>query len=468
VLSTPPVDWAWWRVFGDPTLDELVVTAHEQNLTLREIGFRVMEARNARAIAIGGLFPQQQTAFGAYSRRQLSLGTGLPAGGGAGFPGIARNFSVWNTGVQLAWEVDFWGRFRRAIEAADADLDAQVEGYDAALVLLISDVADAYIEIRTLEKRLEYANANVENQLKSLKFAEDRLAGGITSRTDVAQARSNVAQTRALIPGIAFLLRQAENRLCVLLGMPPREMEILLGGKAKIPEAPIEVAVGIPADLLRRRPDVRQAERQVAAQSARIGIAETDLYPAITINGTLLVQANQFRDLFRTRSIGGNFGPSFNWNILNYGRIRHAIEVEEARFMQELTQYQNLVLLANREAEDSIYGFLQAQEEYKARQESVAAALDARNLVVLLRDEGKVDYNRLFIAELFLTQQQDLLATAQGAIAQNLVLIHRALGGGWELRLNGPPQGEVPLPLVQPQVEEVPPLRQPEPPQPPQ
>ena len=477
VISEPPQHWAWWTVFNDPVLDSLIDGAHRQNLTLREAGFRVAEARALYGFSVGNLFPQQQQAFGSYTRQQISregfgafggaggigggaIGGGIGGGGGAGasFP---RSFSIWTLGTQLAWELDFWGRFRRAVEAADAELDASVENYDDVLVILLSDVASTYVEIRTLEQRLRFARDNVKYQTGSLDLAKIRLEEGAASRLDVTQAQTNVAQTAAAIPVLESQLRQAQNRLCVLLGAPPEDIRQQLG-EARIPVAPAEVAVGIPAELIRRRPDVRRAEREVAAQSARIGIAEADLYPAFTINGSIFVQANQFKDLFNSSAVAGNVGPAFNWNILNYGRLINRIAAEEARFFREATEYQSAVLNANREAEDAIVAFLQAQEQTARLREGVAAAAESRDLVMELYRGGRADFGRVFVAEFFLAQQQDLLAQAEGAIAQALVGLYRALGGGWEIRLNAAPNAAtaaaVPSePLAAPPPEPLPP-----------
>ncbi len=437
VSSQPPQNWAWWTVFEDPVLNELILTANEQNLTLREAGYRVLESRALRGVAVGNIFPQFQEAFGSYNRQQLSLeAANFTAGGGAGAGLIDRNFSTWTLGTRLAWELDFWGRFRRAIEAADADLDASVENYDDVLVILLGEVATTYIDIRTAEERLRFARSNVTSQSGSLNLAKIRFDEGAATRLDITQAQTNLSQTEAAIPVLETQLRQAQNRLCVLLGVPPEDISQRLGPDSRIPKAPVSVAVGVPADLIRRRPDVRRAEREVAAQSARIGIAEADLYPAFTITGSIFVQARQFADLFRSSAVGGNVGPSFNWNILNYGRIRNQVAAEEARFMQQVSQYQSSVLNANREAEDAIVAFLRAQVQAQALREGVAAAVESRDLVNDLYRGGRADFGRVFVAEFFLAQQQDLLAQAEGATAQTLVQLYRALGGGWELRLN--------------------------------
>ncbi len=434
--------WNWWEIFNDDYLDMLVRDAHLQNLTLREAGFRIQEARARRAVAHGELFPQSQTLFGSYRRQQITRETGITAGGGGGIPGTKRAFDVWTTGGQFAWELDFWGRFRRAVIASDAELDASIEGYDDVLVILCADVAQAYVDIRVAQERIRYAEANVRSQTVTWRKEADREEKGASSSLDVAQARTNLAQTEAAVPQLKTDLRRAQNRLCILLGIAPASLDQMLGNELEIPNAPAKVALGVPADLLRRRPDVRRAERLAAAQSERIGIAEAAMYPAFSINGSLFVQANQLTNLFTPSATAGNVGPSFTWNILNYGRIWNATNAEEALFLQLVTNYQNQVLVAQREAEDAIAGFLNAQEQAKLLQVGVDNAVLARDLTNHRYVEGIERYDRLFIAELFLTQQQDSLALAEGAIATNLIDLYRALGGGWQIRLNG--EGGIP------------------------
>ncbi|HEY2840838.1 MAG TPA: efflux transporter outer membrane subunit, partial [Pirellulales bacterium] len=274
VICDPAADCSWWTVFNDATLNGLVEEARRQNLDLRVAGTRILEARAQRGIAVGNLFPQSQTAGAAYAHGQLTKNLNIP------FP---RSFSVWGTGFNASWELDLWGRYRRTIESANADVDASIEGYGETLVLLLSEVASSYVQMRTFEQRLAFARQNLEIQRGSTELAQQRFQNGAASELDLRQARTNLAQTEALIPPLITGRRQAANQLCVLMGMPVVDLAEGLP-KGPIPRAPAEVALGIPADLLRRRPDVRRAEREVAAQSAQIGIAEADLYPRLALN----------------------------------------------------------------------------------------------------------------------------------------------------------------------------------------
>jgi NodT family efflux transporter outer membrane factor (OMF) lipoprotein len=421
-------DRAWWQSLNDPVLDRLVAQSYDQNLSLRAAGMRVMEARAQRAVAAGLLLPQFQEAFGNYQRVQVSqrgnsLGLALPV----------RAFDFWSTGWNVGWELDVWGRFRRNLESADANLDASIEDYDAILVALVAETAAAYVEMREFEQRLAYARENVKAQQGSLELAESRFRNGLTSELDVTQAKSNLAQTEALIPGLQTSLRQANNRLCVLMGTPPRDLQPDIRS-APIPAAPAEVVVGIPAELLRRRPDIRRAERQVAAQSARIGVAAADLFPAFTINGSLGWQAKNFSDLFSSGANVGFVGPAFNWNILHYGRIRNHILAQDAKFQELAILYQETVLKANAEVEDAIVGFLQAQEQVRVLREGVGASARSVELALVQYREGTTDFNRVFNLQSILVSQQNELATAQATVTLNLVRIYKALGGGWQIR----------------------------------
>jgi NodT family efflux transporter outer membrane factor (OMF) lipoprotein len=423
VPCEPAGDGAWWTVFHDPALDVLIETAQRQNLDLRSAGTRILEARAQRGIAVANLLPQRQSALGALAQGQLSKNIALP---------LPTTVSIWASGFNASWEADFWGRYRRAIESADADVGAAVEGYRDALVMLLSEVATSYVQMRTFEERLNYARRNVEVQTGSLGLAEQRFNNGVANELDVRQASSNLAQTQALIPPLEAGRRQAANRLAILLGVPVYDLAKQFTPTG-IPHPPLTVATGIPADLIRRRPDIRQAERQVASQSAQIGIAESDWYPRLSLNGFVGYASNDLKDLFSSKSFTGFIIPNFQWNVLNYGRIANNVRVEDAQFQRAVLQYQQTVLVAGREVEDALIGYLTSQQQAASLAISVREAERSVELVILQYKGGIVDFNRVFTVQQQLVVQQDQLAAARGSVSQNLVEVYRALGGGWQV-----------------------------------
>ena len=440
-ISSEPGDFRdWWTVFNDPVLNRLVQTTYRQNITLREAGFRVAEAQAQRGIVVGDIFPQIQQVVADYTRTQRSQETAL-------FPKIppdspfanlaAPQFSNWRIGGNLVWELDFWGRYRRAIEAADARLDSSVEGFDDVLVLLIGEVARTYVELRTAEQLLQVARDNAKLQTESARVAQARLdAKAADSELDTPQARANLGSTLAAVEALEIQRRQAQNRLAVLMGMPPHDLTNLLDGPAAIPTAPDKVAIGVPAELVWRRPDVRRVERLVAAQSAEIGVATSELYPHISINGMMAWEAAQFKDVFKSSAFGGTIGPSLRWNVLNYGRLLNNIRAEDARFQQLVATYQQTVLRANEEAENAIAAYLHYTDQITVLQESARQAREAERVAQVKYREGEIDFNRLFTVQQLLLIQLERLAAARGNAAHSLVDLYRALGGGWEIRLN--------------------------------
>ena len=442
----------WWQVFADPTLDALIVTAYEQNPTLRIAGTRVLQARAGQAIAVGNIFPQTQQATASYARVNLNRNMPLigPLLNATNASGTSLAFSNWFDGFNLSWELDLWGHIRRNIESNNASLDASVENYDAALVTLLADVATSYVQYRIAQQRIKIAQDNVRIQEGILALAEEKFRVGTTSRLDVEQARTVLEQTRSTIPALQISLGQANDTLSTLIGMPPRDLESELGpgpelGSNPMPSTPAWVATGIPADLLRRRPDVRSAERQVAAQSAQIGVAEAALYPTLAINGIIGWDAQDFTQFFSTKSFIGAVFPSFSWNILNYGRIKNNVRLQEARTQELIATYQNQVLTAAREVQTPLRGFLRSREQAEDLDRSVKAAKSATQLGVQQYRTGTIDFNRVFNLETTQVQQQDQLAVAAGNIALNLVNVYRALGGGWEFRLQREQQCAAPI-----------------------
>lgn len=423
----------WWKVFNDPALNSLIQKAYRDNLSLQVAGVRVLEARALLGEAIGGLYPQTQQIQGnvTYTRTSRKSFQGS-------FSKIFE-YTQGQIGVGTSWEVDFWGRFRRGIESSDYSLRASLADYDNLLVTLQGDVARNYVAYRAVERRLEIARRNAEIQAESLNLAEIRFQGGTTSERDVEQARTQLSSTQAMIPSYESQLRQLSNALSVLLGMPPSKIKELSGNTAQIPVAPPYVAVGIPADLLKRRPDVREAELKAAAQSAQIGVAEADLYPALSLTGQfgfLAADVGKYSvgDIFNWSSRFGSIGPTLRWNFLNYGQITNNVRVQDARLQELIIQYQNTVLTAQREVEDNLIAFLKSGERAGSLTTSTEAAQRSLDLAVIQYRQGMTDFTTVLTAQQELLKQQDDLATTLGEIASNLVGVYRALGGGWQVR----------------------------------
>ena len=427
---------SWWDVFNDPVLNSLEHDAYNQSLTLRSAGERIIAARANRDISIGNLFPQTQQASGSYTWNKAT--------DRGNFQSKDQWYQNSAVGVNVGWEIDFWGRFRRALESSDASLDASVADYDNVMVILLSDVATDYIQYRTFQQRLSLARQNVEIQRQAFELAQANFKAGATTERDVQQAKQAYEQTRALIPQFELGIRQNNNDLCVLLGIPVQDLAGRIGETGTIPTAPAEVFVGIPADLLRRRPDVREAER-LAARKLLIGVQESALYPHFSLNGSIGVNAETFAGMFHTPgSLTGGFGPSFQWDILNYGRLENAVTVQEAVFRDFILRYQQAVLNANEEAENAIISFAKNKEQAEFEVESVAAAQRTVQITYDQYRHGAIDFTPVFLFETTLTQQQDDLAVTQGNIVLSVVNLYRSLGGGWEARLQpggivGPP-----------------------------
>jgi NodT family efflux transporter outer membrane factor (OMF) lipoprotein len=425
----------WWKVFHDPVLDRLIETAYNQNLSLVSAGTRVLEARAQLGVAIGEFYPQVQQGKGSiiYDRPSHADPTANP------LAGVLPNFWRDALGLTANWELDFWGKFRRGIESADAAYLASIASYDYVLANLLGNVATTYIGIRTLQTQIDIARENIVRQKKALAVALAKYRGGTATKLDVYQAENVLAQTESTIPQLTIQLNQGSNALAVLLGMPPQPMDNLLRGATGIPVPPKHVAVGIPADLVRRRPDILATELAAAAQSAQIGIAEANLYPAFSLLGSFgtvasNINGNKLKQVFEGKGITFGFGPSFQWNILNYGQITNTIRVEDAKLQGLLVDYQNTVLKAQQEVENGLTSFLQGREQVDLLRESVAAANAALGIALLQYNLGTRDFTTVLTAEQNLYTAQNNLATAEGNVSSGLASVYRALGGGWQIR----------------------------------
>jgi len=427
-------DPQWWKTaFVDPVLDELVATALAENLTLRSAGLRILQAQQNLAIAVGKQYPQSQVLSGSADFKQISKNSSDH------IPLLDHNFTTFGLGFNLNWEADFFGRFKRMIQTASAQLDASVAGYDEVMVSMIAGVAQNYLLIRTYQQRLSYARDNVNVQQESLTISQARYEGGMVTELDVDQAQTLLSNTQATVYALETALQQFKNNLAVLLGQSPQHMSALLGTAAPVPSVPAQIALGMPQDLIRRRPDIRVAERQLAAQSAQIGFAITELYPSFTLGGNIGTSTNNTNgknigDMFDSDSLTGNIFGAFSWNIFNYGRIKSNVRLQDAVFQQLLVDYRNLVLQAQGEVENAIVAYLNSQQQLNAYRVAAVAAQRAVGVAQVQYEDGLITYDRVIQTLLALEGQQDLLASTEGAVATNLVQVYKTLGGGWEIR----------------------------------
>jgi NodT family efflux transporter outer membrane factor (OMF) lipoprotein len=397
----------------------------------------VLQARAVLGIAIGEFYPQVQQGTGSVIYNRTSAATPLSA------PHATPSY-FWTDALaaQAAWELDFWGKFRRGVESADGVYLASIATYDGVLVSLLGDVTATYIGIRTTEQLIGIAPDNVRKQEKVLSIAKAKFQGGGTSELDVFQATNVLEQTRAAIPQLAIQLQQGENALCVLLGVPPQSLGMVLSRSVgRIPSPPRTVVVGIPADLLRRRPDVRAAELAALAQSAQIGVALTQLYPAISITGTFggsasTANGHTLGDVVNWKGVAYAAAPSFQWNLLNYGQITNNVRSQDAKLQQLLVDYQNTVLSAQQEVDNGLVTYLQSLNQAAFLRRSVQAANGALRIALEQYEQGATSFTTVLTAEQNLFQAQSSLAGALANVPLGLTVVFRALGGGWQIRVD--------------------------------
>ncbi|MBN2124740.1 MAG: efflux transporter outer membrane subunit [Deltaproteobacteria bacterium] len=410
---------AWWKTLNDPQLSALMERATAGNLDLKEARARVREARARRGLAGTELFPTLD-ANGSATRSRSSEETGT---------GKTREFFA--TGFDAGWELDLFGGVRRSIEAADADLQAAREDLHDVLVSLLAETALNYVETRTYQARLTSAVANLKAQEETYELTRAQYLAGLSDELAVQQARYNLENTRSQIPDLRTGLEGALNRLAVLLGEQPGKIHAALQEERPIPMTPTEIAVGVPADLLRRRPDLRRAERELAAQTARIGVATAEGYPKITLSGSIGLEALSSGDLLTAGSRTWSIGPRIVWPIFDAGAVRRNIEVQSALQEQALIRYETTLLSALEEVENSLVAYVQEQR----RRESLEAAARAAQSAVDLAQEkyraGLIDFSGVLDAQRSLLNFQDQLARSEGTVTSNLVRLYKALGGGW-------------------------------------
>jgi NodT family efflux transporter outer membrane factor (OMF) lipoprotein len=407
---------SWWTTLNDPLLTGLIEQAVNNNLDLKQATAKVREARARRGISQAGMFPTLDTS-GSATRSKSS--------------GSAATNSFYSVGFDAGWEVDIFGGVRRAVEAANADLAESRENLRDVLVSLTAEVALNYLDTRTFQARLTVAEKNLAIQQQTFDLTQSRYEAGLDNELTLQQARYNLESTRSQIPTLRSGMEEAKNRLAVLTGRVPGGVHDLLAQTRPIPVIPPTVAVGVPAETMRQRPDIRRAERNLAAQTARIGVATADLYPKFRLTGSIGLESLKSAELFKSASQSWNIGPSVSWNIFDAGAIRQNIEVQSAMQEQYLLAYEAAVLGALEEVENA----LTAYAEEQLRRERLVAAVDAaRQAEALARNQynaGLTDFTTVLDAQRSLLSFEDQLAQSDGIVTANLIRLYKALGGGW-------------------------------------
>jgi NodT family efflux transporter outer membrane factor (OMF) lipoprotein len=422
--ATQPDVRQWWQIFGDQNLERLIAGADANNGDLKIAGLRVLEARAQLGIALAGRYPQVQqvNADVLYSARKRSGGFNPRSGG----------YWQYGAGFTIGWELDFWGRFSRAIESADAAFFAAQANRDAALVLLHAQVADTYFTMRTAEARLRIARENAQLQKRSYDIAQKLFKSGETDELDLQQAKTQYLGTLSSVPDLESQIVLSRHALSVLIGRPPGplpELDVQSGKEGVMPLVDHAVLQDVPADLLLRRPDVRAAEYQMAAQSALIGVAKADLYPSVSLLGSLVWSASSLTGSPNTLAFAA--GPSVTWNVFDHGRITNNVRVQDARLQELTVAYQNTVREAAREADDAATALIAALQRDTILNDAQGAAQRSLKLATTIYREGYSDFQRVLDAQRALFAQQDAYIVNRSNAVGGLIALYKALGGGW-------------------------------------
>lgn len=415
----------WWKTFNDPVLDSLITRAVPSNLDLRIAEARVREARFQRGAVASDLWPSLDTSA-SYSRSRRSAGIStIP-------PSAKIKRNVYETGFDASWEIDLFGGKRRAVEAANAEIDAAVENQRDVLITLLAEVARNYIEVRGYQRRLQIIYKNISTQQEVVEIVQARYNAGLSSELDVVQAAALLATTQSQIPLLENPMKQAIHRIGILLGQKPGDLLTELTKESQIPCTPVTVPVGLPSDLLRRRPDVRRAERDLAAATARIGMATADWFPKFSLTGSFGFQTEDLNAFSITRSRLWSFGPTVRWPIFDAGRIRANIRVQNARQEQALLNYEKAVLTSLEDVENALVAYTAEQVRRQNLTEAVNANRRAVELANELFSKGLVNFLNVLDAQRSLCKSEEELVQNERTVSLNLVILYKALGGGWE------------------------------------
>ena len=412
----------WWFLFNDPVLNGLIEIARRENPSLRIAGLRILESRSVLGIASSNRYPQLQQVSGAASSVDQR-----ERGGQAGDTDLS--FTGYRAGFDLGWELDFWGRFRRGVESAEAAFFASITTQQDVQVLLSAQVADLYFAYRTTLLRIDIARQNATIQKRSFDITEQIYESGQGSELDLQQARTQYLATLSTIPDLEATLIQIRNALAALLGRAPGNVPELASGSGQLPAIEPVIIQDIPARMLLRRPDIRTAAWQVAAQSAQIGIAEADYYPAITLFGSIGWSSDTLDASPDTLST--TVGPALTWNIFDFGRIRNNVRLQDARLQQGIEVFQDSVLRAAREIDDAAIRVIKTAEQQGVLNDAQQAAERSLGLANTRYQEGYADFQRVLDAQRALFAQSERKLVNQGAHISAVIELYRAIGGGW-------------------------------------
>lgn len=422
----------WWKSFNDPVLDKLIDEGYHHNLNLQSTGVNVLKARAELGQSVGELYPQQQDISGYYTQESLGSGNRYQ-------DAIPDDVDYNAVTLGASWELDFWGKYRRAIRANDAAFLSSLDAYNDALVSLTADIGSSYVAIRMYQAQLDILNKSIDVYKQSLQAVKVQYANGQASLTDVTRSLSSLNQIQASLPGVKTSLQKEKDSLAVLIGTTPDKIDDLIKeDHVIIPVAPKNVSVGLPKDLLLQRPDVQEAELQAMSQSEAIGAIKAELYPAFSLNGSFGYSSSNVgdsstSDIFQWSNHTVSIGPSLYIPIFNYGQISNQVRAQDAEFQKSIFNYENTVLKAQQEVQDGIVSYVEAENALDSMTAANLAALKTVKLTLVKYQMGAVDYNTLLNAQKQQLNVAMSLANSQGSVPQGLISLYRALGGGWQI-----------------------------------
>ncbi len=423
---------SWWTVLNDPLLNELIDAALKDNKSVEQALARVREARARRNIAAAPLFPGIGASASARDTQRTRSVDDFTGGDAEGRP-LSVSGESYNAGIDASWELDLFGGRRRALDASRANFQASEAELRDVLITLLGDVALSYVNVRTTQSRLAFVERNLESQRELVDITGWRAEAGLATVLDVEQARSTYAQTLAQIPSLESALQAAMSRLSVLTGREPGALHERLLERRAIPTAPRDAVTSVPAEVLRRRPDLRSAERRLAAQTAQVGVATAALYPSLSLGGSFGLSSGTASDLFSSATETTSYGASLNIPIFRAGALRQQVVAQNALVDQALASYEAVVLAILEEVENALTQWANEQRRYEALVQAAEAAQLANELALVQYNSGLVDFQTVLNADRQLVSTQDALAVSNGELTSNLIRLYKAFGGGWSV-----------------------------------